>query len=160
MFLTTLCFLSFLLSEAFAQGYSTSTNGTIVSRTRDTTSVQAKWKSKNLAIPSPFTGDDLFGNHWEWGRDITIKKVTAVLVGSSTPSVTFTLRHATSRSAGGTEVTTGGWTVTSTTTSTVFDDFDDATVNFNEMIWLEVTDQSGVVDMLNITVYYYMGDIE
>jgi len=158
LFLTILFFLSSL--TLFGQGYSKATNGWIVSSKGDTTSIQSKWKSKNIVITEPLAGDDLFGNHWEWKRDFTIKRIHAVLVGTSVPSVTWTIRHGTDRNAAGAEVTGGGYVTTSTTTGTTYTAFNDATINSEEMLWFEITDQSGTVTELNITVYYYMGDIE
>ena len=81
-------------------------------------------------------------------------KITAVLTGSATPSVTWTLRHSTDRSATGNEVVTSGTTTTSTTTGSVVTSFNDATIPANSFVWLETTAQSGTVTSLNITMIY------
>lgn len=84
---------------------------------------------------------------------ITITKMYAVLVGSSTPSVTWTIRHGTDRSAAGAEVVTGGTTTTAINGSTVTS-FNDATIVADSYIWLETTAQSGTVLELLVTIIY------
>jgi len=87
-------------------------------------------------------------------RAITITKIRAVLVGSSTPSVTWTVRHGSDRSAAGTEVVTGGTTTTSTTTGDSVMSFNDATVAADSWIWLESTAKSGTVTLITVTIFY------
>ena len=71
---------------------------------------------------------------------------SCVLIGSSTPSVTITLRHsATDRSAAGTELNTGGRAITSVTTASVDTSFADNTFLANTWFWIETTAQSGTV---------------
>lgn len=84
---------------------------------------------------------------------ITITDIRAVLVGSSTPSVTWTIRHSTDRSAAGNEVVTGGTTTTAITGSSITS-FNDATIPANSYIWLETTAQSGTVNELFISAIY------
>lgn len=84
-------------------------------------------------------------------RAITITEIRAVLVGSSTPSVTWTIRHSTDRSATGNEVVTSGTTTTSTTTGSDVTSFNDATIPADSFIWLEVSAQSGTVTELSVT---------
>lgn len=85
---------------------------------------------------------------------ITVTKLAAVLVGSSSPSVTWTICHSTDRSATGNEVVTSGTTTTSTTTGSVVTSFNDATIPANSFIWLKTTAQSGTVASLNVTIKY------
>ena len=88
-------------------------------------------------------------------RAITITEMRAVLIGSSTPSVTWTIRHnATDRSAAGSEVVTSGTTTTSTTSGSDVTAFNDATIPLDSFIWLETTAQSGVVTELSVTIVY------
>lgn len=108
--------------------------------------------SKTITIENPGAAEDL---SMFWTDDaITITKMVAVLVGSSTPSVTWTIRHSTDRSAAGTEVVTSGTTTTSTTTGSVVTAFNDATVVADAFVWLETTAQSGVVNSIHVTIYY------
>lgn len=85
---------------------------------------------------------------------ITITQLNAVLVGSSTPSVTWTLRHGTDRSATGNEVVTGGTTTTNTTTGAEITSFDDATIPAGSFIWLETTAKSGTVNNIMVSLEY------
>lgn len=85
---------------------------------------------------------------------ITITQMNAVLVGSSTPSVTWTIRHSSDRSAAGNEVVTSGTTTTSTTTGSEVTSFNDATIPADSWVWLETTAQSGTVGEIGITIKY------
>jgi hypothetical protein len=79
----------------------------------------------------------------------------AVLIGSSTPSVTWTVRHhATDRSNAGSEVVTGGTTTTSTTSGSDVTSFDDATIPADSFVWIETTAQSGTVTELHVSIKY------
>ena len=77
-----------------------------------------------------------------------------MLIGSSTPSVTWTIRHGTDRSAAGAEVVTGGTATTSTTTGSDVTSFNDDTIVADSFVWLETTAQSGTVTELNVTIVY------
>ena len=83
---------------------------------------------------------------------ITITEMRAVLLGSSTPSVTWTIRHDTDRSATGAEVVTGGTATTDTTTGDDVTSFNDATIPADSHIWLESTAKSGTVDEIAVTI--------
>lgn len=108
--------------------------------------------SKSITIESPTAAEDL--SLFYTDDAITITKIVAVLVGSSTPSVTWTLRHGTDRSATGTEAVTSGTTTTSITSGSVVTSFNDATVVADAFLWIETTAQSGTVGQINITVFY------
>ena len=85
---------------------------------------------------------------------ITVTEMVAVLVGSSTPSVTWTVRHSTDRSATGNEVVTSGTATTSTTTGSVVTSFNDATIPADSFVWIKTTAQSGTVGQIQISVQY------
>lgn len=85
---------------------------------------------------------------------ITITKMVAVLIGSSTPSVTWTVRFNSDRSATGTEVVTSGTTTTSTTTGSSVTSLNDGTIDAGSFVWLETTAQSGTVTQLHVTIEY------
>lgn len=85
-------------------------------------------------------------------RAITVTEIRAVLLGSATPSVTWTIRHSTDRNATGNEVVTGGTTTTSTTTGSDVTSFNDATIPLNSFIWIETTAKSGTVTEIHITI--------
>jgi hypothetical protein len=107
----------------------------------------------SITVENPDASEDIsisFTN-----RAITITEMRAVLIGASTPSVTWTIRHhATDRSNAGNEVVTGGTTTTSTTTGSDVTAFNDATIPADSFIWLETTAQSGTVTEIHITIVY------
>lgn len=82
---------------------------------------------------------------------------SCVLIGSSTPSVTITLRHSASdRTAAGQELNTGGRTITSVTTASIDTSFNDPSFNSNSFMWVETTAQSGTVTEIHCSwkMYY------
>lgn len=85
---------------------------------------------------------------------ITITQMNAVLLGSSTPSVTWTIRHNSDRNATGAEVVTGGTTTTSTTVGSFVTSFNDATIPGGSWVWYETTAQSGTVGEICISLTY------
>jgi hypothetical protein len=89
---------------------------------------------------------------------ITVTKLAAVLKGSASPSVTWTIRYDADRNATGTEVVTGGTTTTSTTTGSIVSSFSDPTIPANSFVWLETTAKSGTVDEMNVTVTFTEDD--
>jgi len=113
--------------------------------------VSAIETSKSITIPDPTNAEDLslFYADEAW----TITKIVAVLVGSSTPSVTWTVRKGSDRSAAGTEVVTSGTTTTSTTTGSVVTSFNSATIAAADFVWLETTAKSGTVNQLHVTIF-------
>ena len=85
---------------------------------------------------------------------LTLTKIRPILVGSSTPSVTWTLRHGTDRSAAGAEVVTSGTTTTEVTTGIDITSFNDETIIANSHVWFETTAKSGTVDSLALTLFF------
>ncbi len=108
-------------------------------------------QTKTITVESPDGSEDI--SFFYTDVAITVSKVTAVLVGT-TPSVTWTLRHGTDRSATGAEMVTGGTTSTNTSTGQDVTSFNDATVIADSFIWLETTAQSGTVTEISLTVEY------
>jgi len=108
--------------------------------------------SKSVAVESPTSSEDI--SLFFTPDAITVSKMVAVLVGSSSPSVTWTIRHSTDRSATGNEVVTSGTTTTSVTSGSVVTSFNDATIPANSFVWLETTAQSGTVSSINISLIY------
>lgn len=108
--------------------------------------------SKSIIVESPTASENL--SFFFTDAAITVVKMSAVLVGSSTPSVTWSVRHGTDRSAAGSDVVTGGTTTTSTTTGSVVTSFNNAAIAANSYVWVATTAQSGTVGQIVITVYY------
>lgn len=115
------------------------------------TTIGANLFEKHLTIESPTSSEDVtifFTN-----RAITITEMRAVLNnGTATPSVTWTIRHSTDRSATGNEVVTGGTTTTSVSTGSDVTSFNDATIPADSFVWLATTAQSGTVPELHISI--------
>ena len=84
---------------------------------------------------------------------ITVYKIAVILVGT-TPSLKWSIRHGTDRSAAGAEVITDGTTTTATTSAEVITTFNDPTIIANSHIWFTTTEKSGVVDSVSLTLYY------
>jgi len=107
--------------------------------------------SKSITIESPTASEDL--SIFFTNLAITVTEMRAVVRGS-TPSVTWTVRHGTSRSAAGAQVVTGGTATTSQTTGSDVTSFNDATIVADSFVWLETTAQTGTVDEISITIVY------
>jgi len=86
-------------------------------------------------------------------REITVVSLRGVLVGSLTPSVTFTVRFAPNRSDVGTELDTGGTVVTSTGAGDLAT-LAVTTIPANSWVWVRTTAKSGTVDELTVTMDY------
>jgi len=108
-------------------------------------------ESKSIAMLEPTGSEEL--TLFFTKRAITIKQITSVVRGTS-PSLTFTIRHNTDRSATGAEVVTGGTTVTNTTTGSVVTSFNNASIAANSWVWIENTAKSGTVDEFHVSVHF------
>ncbi len=109
-------------------------------------------ESKSIGVELPTAIEDI--SYFFTDVAITITKMRAILVGSSTPSVTWTIRHGTDRSGAGAEVILGGTVTTDVTTGTDITSFNDATIVANSHVWLETTAKSGNVDSINISLFF------
>ena len=107
--------------------------------------------SKSASITNPTATEDV--TMFYTVDAITISQITSIVRGT-TPSVTFTLRHNTDRSAAGTEVVTGGITTTNTTTGVVTTTFNSASIPANSWIWLETTALGGTVSEFHASIEY------
>lgn len=120
--------------------------------TAATTLYKARTKSKGLVIEFTTASENI--GMWKTPYDITISSVEAVLVGSSSPSVTFQINFGSDRTSG-TAVYTSGRTVTSTTTGSTFNSsFNDATIPAGSFIWVTTSAQSGTVTQIELTINY------
>jgi hypothetical protein len=86
---------------------------------------------------------------WRTPVDITILAVDAVVQGTS-PSVTFSLRHATDRSATGTVI------LSDTVTNTTVGETNEVSVKVpaGDFIWLETSAASGTITDFGLTIRY------
>jgi hypothetical protein len=101
------------------------------------------WRATNvkreiLTIIAPGAAEDktFFFTH----DAITVKRLAAVLVTAvGSPSVSWTVKFATDRSAAGTAVVTAGTTTTSITTGTNTTTFNAASIPADAWVWVETT---------------------
>ena len=109
-------------------------------------------KCGGITVEDPISTEDISMTFTPFA--VTITEMRAVLIGSATPSVTWTVRHGTDRSAAGAQVVTGGTTTTSVTTGSDVTVFNDATIVLDSFVWLETTAQSGTVTELHVTICF------
>lgn len=108
---------------------------------------------KSISIESPTSSEKIVIFYTTEAR--TISKIMAVLPGgSSTPSVTFSIRYGSDVSAAGTEVVTSGITVTSATTGSSTTSFTNATIPAGNFMWITTSAKSGTVPALHVTVEF------
>ena len=96
-----------------------------------------------LEVFNPISGDNLHAVKIK--REITVQSVEAVLQGGTTPSVDYTVRRDTDRSAGGTVVATGT-ALTSTTASVPATSLDNPVIPAESMIWLVIASATVGID--------------
>ena len=108
--------------------------------------------TKAVTVESPTASEDI--TLFFTPDAITIDKMASVLLGSSTPSVTYTVRFGSDRSAAGTEVVTSGTASTSVSTGDIVTSFNDATIPADSWVWLETTAKSGIVASFALTIRY------
>jgi hypothetical protein len=101
---------------------------------------------KSIYVEAPETDDQFV--LFRAASDMTVLSVSAVCIGS-TPSVEYTVYHGASL-ASGTQVATD--TVTSVTTGEAASSIDDAGIDDNDWVWIEVDAASGTITGVNITI--------
>jgi len=131
--------------------------GADTTRTMTPSNLKAWTGSGVVPLYAPITVENPTGSEditmFFTAEAVTITEMRAVLLGSSTPSVTWTIRHhATDRNNAGSEVVTSGTTTTSTTSGSDVTSFNDATIVADSFVWLETTAQSGTVTELHVSL--------
>ncbi len=110
--------------------------------------------SKTWPIELPSSSENIRATRL--GRAATIDSIAVVVSGTSTPSVTWNLKHGTDRSAAGTTLFTVNKTTTSTTTGDLLSTgFNDNTLAYNEWIWFVTAATGGTVSRIELTAYYH-----
>jgi len=102
--------------------------------------------TKNLDVLEPVDGDTITMVVAE--KETSIVSASTIIVGSSTPSVEWTLYTGTSRTSG-TQLGTG---TSNNTTSPVFIDVD-KTIPTNSMVWVTLGNVGGTVSNFGFTLY-------
>jgi hypothetical protein len=103
---------------------------------------------KSLTIAYPVAGDNLTLFYTQ--TDTTLLQVAAVLRGTGSPSVTYSLKYAANRSSAGTAATVAT-TVSSTTTASMAT-LQNMPIPANHFLWLEISAISGNPTELSMTV--------
>ena len=121
-----------------------------------TPSNKALPRSKHITVESPSNSEDI--TLFFTDEALTITKIVAVLTGSSSPSLTWSIRFNADRSNAGTEVVTGGTTIDSsnggTSTGQSVTSFNSASISANTWVWFKTTAQSGTVNKIHLTIFY------
>ena len=82
-----------------------------------------------------------------------LKKVRAVLVGSSSPSVLWHLKKGPDRSASGNDILADGFHSYSVNSGDYWDEFSTGIIEIGEFLWFETSDTTGTVDEFHATFY-------
>jgi len=86
---------------------------------------------------------------------ITVTEIQAVVVGSSTPSLTIDPYHSTSRTGGvDNDILASATAITNTTTGQNLTSFDDPTIPADSWVIFKTTAKSGIVTEATITIKY------
>lgn len=113
--------------------------------------VLTPYLSKAVTVETPTATEDI---SLFFTKDaITISEMRAVVRGT-TPSLTWTVKHGTDRSAAGAAVVTAGTTTTSVSTGSDVTSFNDATIVADSFVWLETTAESGTTDEFHLTIIF------
>jgi len=103
-----------------------------------------------FTIPDPTSSEKV---PWFHAKDpLRITQLTAVLIGSGSPSVTWTVRFGADITAAGTEVVSGGTATTNTTTGDKITTLDNVDIPAGSFVWVETTAKSGTVNYLHVTM--------
>jgi len=107
---------------------------------------------KAIGVENPTSSEDITLFYTD--DSITITQINSVLRGTSTPSVTWTMRYDSDRNVTGTEIITGGTITTSRQLGDEDVSFDNSVVPAGSWIWIETSAVSGTADEINITIEY------
>ena len=117
-----------------------------------TTGPQGPFGPRGVSITSPSASERIA--LFFTTQALTVTRINSVLVGSGTPSATFSIRFGDRIDQPGTEVVTGGITTTNTTTGQATTSFNQASIPANSWVFLTTSAVSGVISSLNVTVAF------
>ena len=84
----------------------------------------------------------------------TITALASVLKVTAASSITFTIKYGADRAGAGTEIKTGGFVVSSSTTGLIETSFDNAAIPAGNFVWVEVLSLSGSIQELHINLSF------
>ena len=109
--------------------------------------------TKSITIPSPLVGDSF--TMFYTNQSLTTSEIRSILVGSNTPSVSYSIRFASDRStASPTNIVTSGLTSNSITTGNSTTSFNSPTIPSGSFVWIYVSAVSGIVSEFNVTMIF------
>lgn len=121
-----------------------------------TSSNKALPRGKHITIENPTNSEDITLFYTD--EALTITKIVAVLTGSSSPSLTWSIHFNADRSNIGTEIITGGTVIDENnggaSTGQITTSFNSASISANSWVWFKTTAQSGTVNKIHLTIYY------
>jgi len=123
----------------------------VFSSTTNTWAVVTRAQSESLTITDPTSSENV--SLFFTNKAVTITEMRCVLQGSGSQSVTWTVKHGSSR-ASGTPVVTAGTTTTNITTGDDVTSFDSEAVAADSFIWVETSALVATVDEMALTVYF------
>lgn len=109
-------------------------------------------KSKSITIEQPTNVEDV--SMFFTPVALTVSEIRVVLRGSTSPSVSWTVRYGSDRGGVGTEIVIGGTTTVNVTDGDDVTVLDNAVIPADSFIWLETSAKSGTVNALHITIRY------
>jgi len=110
-------------------------------------------QTKSGFLPFATSGDTLI--MFKAWANMTVSSLESVLIGDTSPSITYQLYHNSDRTNSGTALFTASKTCTSTTTGcSDTSTFSDNTIASGEWVWIVVSAQSGVVRGANFTLNF------
>lgn len=111
--------------------------------------------ARALSIENPDDAEDM--TFFFTNQTLKLDRMQAVIVGTASPSITWTIRFAENRSAAGTEIVAGGTTTSSLTTGSNIASFTNGTIPVESWVWLETTANAGSVALLTVTLFFDQG---
>lgn len=114
--------------------------------------VQNTGEYRAVSIDNPVLSDNL--TMFYTSKQITVGKVISLVNGPSSPSITWSIRFAANRSATGTELKVGGFTTDNNTVGRLDTDFSNPVIPGGSWIWIVITDISGAVSSLDMTLIF------
>lgn len=111
-----------------------------------------QYESITVTLPTSSENRTMFYTN----RAIRITRAAAILRGSASPSVTWSIRRSGNRAATGTELVTGGTTTTNTAAAQITTTFSDPDFAINNFVWFTTTAMAGVVNEISVTLDYFI----
>lgn len=106
--------------------------------------------SKVLSMSPPVAGVN--GPSLFTENGLNISRIVGAIRGSAGPSVSWSIRFASTRDAVGTEVIVGGSVTNDVSNGSSDILFSNAQIPANSFVWLDVTAVAGTVDELSVTI--------